>query len=48
MSDQPPEPTPPNIDDDLPGTSPAWEPNTMPNRPLTAAAAAAFLPKDIG
>lgn len=49
MSDQPPEPEPPPEEPyQLPGTEPAWEPATLPNRGLTAADAAAFLPKDIG
>lgn len=33
---------------ELPGTTAASEPDTEPNRPLTAQAASAFLPKIIG
>jgi hypothetical protein len=47
MSTQPDEP-PPNVDDDLPGTEPAWEPATLVNHPLRAQDVAALLPKDIG
>jgi hypothetical protein len=31
----------------LPGTEPALEPDTLPDRPLTAAGAACFVPKII-
>jgi hypothetical protein len=36
---------PPEQPYELPGTQPAWEPATLPDRPLTAAAAACFVPK---
>ena len=34
-------------DESLPGTTPALEPATEPNRPLTAAGAAPFIEKEI-
>jgi hypothetical protein len=40
MSEPPPE-EPYQIE----GTEAAWEPSTLPNRPLTAAAASVFVPK---
>jgi hypothetical protein len=43
MSEQPPPEEPYQIE----GTEPAWEPATLPNRPLTAADAAPFVPKII-
>lgn len=39
MSEQP---------DELPGTVPALEPDTLPNHPLRAKDAEALLPKEIG
>jgi hypothetical protein len=33
---------------ELPGTQPALEPDTLPDRPLTAAKAAPFIEKEIG
>jgi len=45
MSDPQPPPEQPY---QLPGTTAAWEPSTLPNQPLTAAAASPFLPKLIG
>ena len=48
MSDpQPPEP-PPEEPYQLPGTTPAWSMNTLPNQPLTAARASCFVAKVIG
>jgi len=41
-----PEP-PPEEPYELEGTEPAWEPSTLPGRPLTAAEAAPFVPKII-
>ena len=38
---------PPEQPYQLEGTEPAWEPDTLPNRPLTAAGAAPFVPKII-
>lgn len=38
---------PPEEPCELPGTDPAWEPGTLPNRGLTAAGAACFVPKII-
>jgi hypothetical protein len=35
-------------EDGLPGTVPALEPATLPDRPLTAAGAACFVAKEIG
>lgn len=43
MSEQPP----PEEPYELPGTEPAWEPDMLPNRPLTAKDAAPFVPKVI-
>lgn len=39
---------PETADEELPGTTPALEPATEPNRPLTAEAASCFVPKEIG
>ena len=39
---------PPEQPYELPGTEPAWEPSTLPDRALTAAAASVFVPKIIG
>jgi len=39
---------PPEEPYELEGTEPAWEPSTLPGRPLTAADAAPFVPKIIG
>ena len=33
---------------ELPGTEPALEPDTLPDRPLTAAGAEPFIAKEIG
>lgn len=45
---QPPEPEPPPEEPySLPGTTPAWSTNTLPNEPLTAEKAAALLAKNI-
>ena len=42
------QPTPPPEQPyQLPGTQPAWEPDTLPEKPLTAKAAAALIPKVI-
>jgi hypothetical protein len=38
---------PPEQPYEMPGTEPAWEPSTLPNRPLTAAEAMPFVPKII-
>jgi hypothetical protein len=38
---------PPEEPYELPGTTAAYEPSTLPNRPLTAADAAPFVPKII-
>jgi len=38
---------PPEQPYSLPGTEPAWEPDTLPNRPLTAKDASPFVPKII-
>lgn len=38
---------PPEQPYELPGTEPAWEPSTLPNRPLTAADAMPFVSKII-
>lgn len=38
---------PPEEPYELPGTEPAWEPETLPGRPLTAKDAAPFVPKAI-
>lgn len=39
---------PPEQPYEIPGTEPAWEPDTLPGQPLTAAKAAALLAKVIG
>jgi hypothetical protein len=38
---------PPEGPYEIPGTEPAWEPSTLPGRPLTADAASCFVPKII-
>jgi hypothetical protein len=44
----PPDPEPPPEEPyEIPGTTAAWEPSTLPERPLTAAEAEALLAKDI-
>jgi len=43
VSEQPP----PEEPYELPGTEAAWEPSTLPDRPLTAAAASCFVEKII-
>jgi hypothetical protein len=47
VSDQPPQQPPPEQPYTLPGTTSAWEPSTLPNRPVTAADATPFLQKII-
>lgn len=43
---QPPEPEPPPEEPyQLPGTEPAWEPDTLPEQPLKASGAACFVSK---
>jgi hypothetical protein len=39
---------PPEQPYQLPGTQPAWEPFTLPERPMTAKDAAPLVPKVIG
>ncbi len=44
MSEQPPEP-PPEEPYQIPGTHPAWEPDTLPNQPMKAKDVTPFIPK---
>lgn len=46
MSEQPPEP-PPEEPYRIPGTHPAREPDTLPERPMTAKDASPFIPKRV-
>ena len=39
---------PPEEPYEIPGTEPAWEPDTLPNHPVRAADAEPLIPKVIG